>query len=153
MMKLYYLMRKLYLLKIPVIPRLIKFLIRIVYACDVFPSTDIDKGVCFCHRGLGCVIHENAIIEKNVMIFQNVTLGGNGKIHDGPQAPHICQDSIIFAGACVLGGVTIGKNCIVGANAVVLNDVPDNCIAVGVPAVIKKKSNEAMSIGNNYSAE
>lgn len=52
-----------------------------------------------------------------------------------------------------IGGVTIGQNCIVGANAVVLNDVPDNCIAVGVPAVIKKKSKEAMCIGNNSSTE
>lgn len=142
-------MRKMFLLKIPVIPKIIKFIIRFVYACDIFPSTSIAEGVCFCHRGLGCVIHENAVIEKNVMIYQNVTLGGNGKVHDGPKAPHICQDSIIFAGACLLGGVTIGKNSIVGANAVVLNDVPDNCIAVGVPAVIKKKSNNAMCIGNS----
>ena len=145
MTKLYYIMRKLYLRKVPILPQLIQILIRVVYACEVFPSTDIKEGVKFCHKGLGCVIHEHAVIEKNVMIFQNVTLGGNGKNVEGLKAPHIYEGAIIFTGACVLGGVNVGKNSIVGANAVVLCDVPDNCIAVGVPAVIKKKSKEAMS--------
>lgn len=142
-MKLYRLMRKLYLLGVPFFPNFLRRLIRIFFAWEVFPSSEIGNNVEFVHGGLGCVIHERSVIEDNVKIYQNVTLGGNGKVNSPmPRVPHVCEGAVIYAGACVLGPVRIGRNSIVGANAVVLCDVPDDCVAVGVPAIIKKKSGD-----------
>lgn len=144
-MKLYRLMRWLYLKKVPIFPNIIRKLIRITHAWEVFPSSIIGKNVCFVHGGLGCVIHERAIIEDNVKIYQNVTLGGNGKENQpAPGVPHISGGAIIYAGACILGSVKIGKNAVVGANAVVLTDVPDNCVAIGVPATVRPKSKDIL---------
>lgn len=83
----------------------------------------------------GIVIHQETIIHDNCKIYQNVTIGGNGKTWGA----EIGENTIIGAGACILGAVKIGKNVKIGANAVVLADVPDNCTAVGVPAQIIKK--------------
>ena len=70
--------------------------------------------------------------------------GGSGKSNTGLEKgcdhPVIKKDAVIYAGACVLGPITVGENSIVGANAVVLQDVPPNSLAVGVPAVIKKNA-------------
>ena len=93
--------------------------------------------------GVGCVIHERCTIGDNVEIYQNVTIGGNGKENQpSPGIPTIKNNVKIYAGACVLGPIVIGDNSIVGANAVVLCDVPDNSIAVGVPAKIMQKSKD-----------
>lgn len=139
-MKLLGLMRYCYLKKIPLLPNLIRKWIRVLYALEIFPTTDLGNNVAFYHDGLGCVIHERVVIEDNVNIYQNVTLGGNGKENQPyPGVPHICEGATIYAGACVLGPVRIGKNAVVGANAVVLCDVPDNCVAVGIPAEIREK--------------
>jgi len=84
---------------------------------------------------IGIVIGEGVIIEENVHIFQNVTLGG-ARFGDSARRSHpkICEGATIFAGAVVLGSVIIGKDATVGANSVVLTDVPDKALAVGVPA-------------------
>lgn len=66
------------------------------------------------------------------MIYQNVTIGS------GVNGPRIGKNCLLGAGCCVLGDITIGDNVKVGANAVVLKDVPSNCTVVGVPAQIKK---------------
>ena len=72
----------------------------------------------------------------NFQVWQNVTIG---KKYSGGGWPTIGDNVKICAGACVLGDIHIGNNVTIGANAVVLTDIPDNCIAVGVPAVIKCK--------------
>lgn len=72
-------------------------------------------------------------IGNNCQIWQNVTIGVK---HSGGPSPIIGNNVKICAGACVLGGITIGDNVTIGANAVVLKDVPDNSIAVGVPAKV-----------------
>lgn len=136
-------MRKAYLRRIPVLPKLLQKIIRIVYACDVKATCEIDKSVEFFHGGLGVVFHENAVVKENVKIFQHVTLGGNGKpCKKGTNHPVIEEGCTIYAGACVLGPITVGSNSIVGANAVVLRDVPACSIAVGVPAVVKPRRKE-----------
>lgn len=83
----------------------------------------------------GIVIGEGVKIEGDVHIFQNVTLGGArfGDSRD-KRHPRICEGATIFSGAAVLGPVIIGKGALVGANAVVLHNVPAEAIAVGVPA-------------------
>jgi len=87
----------------------------------------------------GCiVIHNNAVIGDDVIIRQGVTIG-NRSLNAPLDAPTIGNRVSIGAGAKILGAVKIGDDVQIGANAVVISDVPDNCIAVGVPAVIKPR--------------
>lgn len=116
-------------------------IIRIIFSADIPPSIQIDENVEFVHNGLGCVFHPKTVIGKNCKIYQNVTIGGNGKIINGnvnKGAPVIKNNVAIFAGACVLGPIVIGENSIIGANCVVTKDVPPNSLVVGNPAVIKE---------------
>ncbi len=106
---------------------------------EIHPGATIGKDV-FIDHGLGVVIGETAVIKDHVTIFQNVTLGGRGN-HNGKRHPTIEEGCLIGAGAKILGNITIGKNSKVGANAVVLYDVPPNTTVVGIPAkVIKSKA-------------
>ena len=103
----------------------------------------INRGVRFPHL-FGIVVARPATIGNNVWIYQNVTIGArNNKEGDGKTKenyPEIGDNTIIYAGAVIVGPVKIGKNCIIGANSVVINDVPDNCVVAGIPARIIKKS-------------
>ena len=91
------------------------------------------------HNGLGVVIHENAVVGRNVLICQNVTIGGGrGEAH--PSGCATIEDGVMIgAGAVLLGPIHIGKNVKIGANAVVLNDVPENMTVTGVPAEVKMR--------------
>ena len=100
----------------------------------VVSSKKIGKGLVLQH-GFSTIIFPERIGE-NCQIWHNVTIGRNGKDRKNP----IIGDNVkIYAGAVVIGGIKIGNNAIIGANAVVLQDVPDNSIAVGVPAKIRLK--------------
>lgn len=121
---------------IPLIPNIMSQIIRVIFSCELPCSVVIGEGSCFSHNGLGCVVNPDAKIGKNVKILQNVTIGGRG---DGRGVPVIEDNVLIGCGACVLGGVTIGEGASIGANAVVIMDVPAGCIAVGIPARIIKK--------------
>lgn len=126
----------------PKLGKVICKLNRVLNSCDIPRSADIDETVVFFHNGLGCVIHESAVIGANTAIFQNVTIGGRGR----SGCPTIGKNVFIGAGAVILGGVLIGDNARIGANAVVLCDVPENCTAVGVPAeVIKSDQNHIVN--------
>lgn len=92
------------------------------------PTTILKEGVRIAH-GMGIVLHQNTVIGERTIIYQNVTVGNAG----GPQ---IGSDCILGAGCVILGNIRIGDNVKIGANAVVLKDVPANCTAVGVPARI-----------------
>lgn len=132
--KLYRIERRLYLLKIPLIPKLIYYLTRIIFGTIVPYKTQIGEKVVFWHAGLGVVIHGDAVIGDRVNIMQNVTIGGRGK----KQVPVIGNDVFIGAGAIVIGDIFIGDNAIIGANAVVTKSVPANCVVAGVPAKVIK---------------
>lgn len=132
--RLYYLSRWFYLKKIPIIPKLIYYYIRIVFACDVKYTADIGKNVGFFHNGLGVVIHKNAKIGDGTCLYQNVTIGGNGKAEADNGIPIIGENVFIGAGAVILGPVKIGDNARIGANSVVLNDVLEGTTVVGSPA-------------------
>lgn len=115
-------------------------LIRIIFAMDIMPETKISDNVEFVHNGLGVVIHPKTIIGKECKIYQNVTLGGNGKIINGKPnvgAPTLEENVAIFSGACVLGPISIGHDSIIGANAVITKNVPPNSLVYGNPATIK----------------
>ncbi len=125
--------RKLYLLKIPLIPKIIKLLIFLIYNSSIPFECSIAKGTKFGYGGIGVVIHKKAIIGKNCTISQQVTIGGRSK---QKELPIIGDNVYIGAGAKILGNIKIGNNSIIGANAVVLKDVPSNTIVAGVPAKI-----------------
>jgi len=91
---------------------------------------------------LGIVVATNGEIGKNCTIYQNVTIGAKNKdlAYLPEHFPKIGNNVTIYAGACVVGGITIGDNVVIGANAVVTQDVPENSYAVGNPVkIIQKK--------------
>ena len=105
-----------------------------VTGSDIHRDATIAATVSFPHL-TGVVIHQDAVIEDGCMIMQQVTLGQTAS----SGAPLVAQGAYIGAGAKVLGPVRIGRNARIGANAVVLRDVPDNATAVGIPARILLK--------------
>jgi serine O-acetyltransferase len=111
------------------------------YSMDIHPGARIEDGV-FIDHGTGIVIGETARVERNVSILHNVTLGGTGK-SGGIRHPLISEGVMLGAGAKVLGNITVGKNCKVAAGSIVLQDIPDGCTAVGIPARAIKQSNDA----------
>ena len=121
---------------IPIIPKLVYFFQFLIFNSSVHPKTKIGEGSRFAYGGIGCVIHEDCIIGCNCTIGQSVTLGGNGK---EPGVPVIGNNVYISAGARILGPIKIGDNCKIGANAVVITDIPNNTTAVGIPAKIITK--------------
>jgi len=119
---------------VPLLPRLLYLLNRIVFAVALPPSVQLGRQVLFGYSGLGVVVHARAVIGNGVTISQNVTIGGRNGHHE---VPVIEDDVEIGAGACVLGPVRIGRGARIGANAVVLSDVPAGAVAVGVPARVR----------------
>ena len=110
---------------------------------EIHPGATIGKGL-FIDHGMGVVIGETAEIGDNCTIYQNVTLGGTGK-DTGKRHPTLGDNVLIGAGAKVLGPFTIGSNARVAAGAVVLEEVPENATAVGVPAKIVRVNGEKVS--------
>ena len=105
---------------------------------DIHPGATIGENV-FIDHGIGVVIGETAIVKDNVTIYQGVTLGGVS-LNPGKRHPTIEEDVIIGAGAKILGNITIGKGSKIGANSVVIKDVPPYSTVVGIPGkVIKRK--------------
>lgn len=104
------------------------------YGVDIHPAATIGKGVMFDHA-TGIVIGETAVIEDNVSVLQNVTLGGTGN-ESGDRHPKIRQGVMLGSGAKILGNIEIGEGSKVGAGSVVLDNVPPHVTVVGVPAKI-----------------
>ncbi|MEM1078903.1 MAG: serine O-acetyltransferase [Pseudomonadota bacterium] len=101
---------------------------------DIHPAAQLGVGIMLDH-GAGIVIGETAVLEDNVTLLQNVTLGGTGKTR-GDRHPKLRQGVMIGAGANIIGNVAIGAYSKVGAGSVVLKDIPAHCTVAGVPAQI-----------------
>lgn len=99
---------------------------------EIHPGAQIGKRLVIDH-GMGVVIGETAVIGDDCLLYQGVTLGGSGK-EKGKRHPTLGNNVLVGAGAKVLGSFTIGDNASIAANAVVLNEIPQNATAVGVPA-------------------
>ena len=106
---------------------------------EIHPGAEIGRNF-FIDHGFGVVIGETTVIGDNVLLYQGVTLGGNGK-EQGKRHPTIEDNVMISAGAKVLGSFTIGRNSKIGAGSVVLNEVPPNSTVVGVPGHVVKQNN------------
>ncbi len=116
----------------------------LVTASDIDPHMKFGSGLVLPHPN-GVVIHEDAVIGNNCMIMQQVTIGmtANG------EAPTIGNDVYIGAGAKILGKVQVGDGARIGAQAVVLSDVPAHCTAVGIPARIIRRLPAVVSIASD----
>ncbi len=99
---------------------------------EIHPGAKIGKGL-FIDHGMGVVIGETAEIGENCTLYQGVTLGGTGKDH-GKRHPTLGNNVLVGAGAKILGPFCVGDNARIAAGAVVLDAVPANATAVGVPA-------------------
>lgn len=119
------------------IARLLSQISRFLTGIEIHPGATIGKRL-FMDHGMGIVIGETAIIGDNCTIYHGVTLGGTGKERK-KRHPTLKNNVVVGCGSKILGNITLGNNVKVGANAVVLKDVPDNKVVVGVPAKIVEK--------------
>jgi len=117
---------------------------RFLTGIEIHPGAKIGRRL-FIDHGLGVVIGETAIVGNDVTLYQGVTLGGTGKEH-GKRHPTIEDEVVIGGGAKVLGNITVGRNCRIGAGSVVLRNVPENSTVVGVPGHIIFRNGERVVI-------
>ena len=123
----------------------------IVYSVDIHPAAKIGKGILLDHA-TGFVAGETTVIEDDVSILHEVTLGGTGK-EGGDRHPKIRSGVLIGAGAKILGNVEVGAGARVGASSVVLSDVPRNVSVAGVPSRVlgQISSQNSPSLEMNHS--
>jgi len=133
----YRIAHKLYMSNFKRTARIIMGINQILTNIDIHPAASIGRRV-FIDHGVGVVIGETAIVEDDVLIYQGVTLGGVSLTH-GKRHPTIKKGAVIGAGAKVLGNIIIGEYAKIGANSVVVKEVPDCSTAVGIPAHIIEK--------------
>ncbi|MGX7245840.1 serine O-acetyltransferase [Enterococcus quebecensis] len=123
---------------------LIVLILRYLFAFEAYVNkhTKIGGNVQFKHNGLGCVIHPRINIGDNCWIYQNVTIGANTRYRNGvldnTGAPTIGSNTVIYSGAVIVGPITVGENCVIGANTVVSKNIPSNSIVYGNPAIVKE---------------
>ena len=109
---------------------------------EIHPGAKIGEGF-FIDHGMGTVIGETAEIGDNVTLFQGVTLGGTGK-ERGKRHPTLEDDVTIGAHAQILGSITIGRSSVIGAGAIVLDDIPEYCTVVGRKAFVVRRHGQRL---------
>ena len=140
----YRIANKLYRNNFKTLARILMGFSQILTNIDIHPGATIGRRV-FIDHGIGVVIGETAIIKDDVTIYQGVTLGGVS-LNKGKRHPTIEDNVIIGGGAKVLGDITIGKGSKIGANSVVVKDVPPYSTVVGIPGkIVKREENEPLS--------
>ncbi len=121
--------------------RLVQNGVRFWTGVDIHPAAELGRRL-FIDHAEGVVIGETAVVGEDVLIFHQVTLGGVSMDPGKRRHPTVGDRVILGAGAKVLGPIEIGSDARVGANAVVLKDVPDHAVAVGVPAKLARSKTE-----------
>jgi serine O-acetyltransferase len=116
---------------VPLLPRLLAYLTKTMTGIEIHPAARIGRGL-FIDHGAGVVIGETAEVGDDVTIYQGVTLGGTGFAR-GKRHPTVGDEVMIGAGAKLLGPIEVGDRCKIGANSVVIHDVPPNSTVVGNP--------------------
>jgi serine O-acetyltransferase len=125
---------------VPLLPRLLTLFNRVVFAVQLPAETKLGRGVRLNYSGLGTVLHARAVIGDRVEIGPGVVIGGRSEIWE---VPVIEADVYIGVGAKVLGPVRVGRGAVIGANAVVLHDVPPGAVVGGIPARILRRRDVA----------
>jgi len=108
------------------------------YMCDIENPLNIDSTCRFIHKGIGVIIAPSCKIGKHCTIYQYTTIGGRDT--PGDKAPVIGNNVTIYSYCCILGNIYIGDNSIIGAYSLVLDNIPENSIAYGIPARVIKKN-------------
>jgi serine O-acetyltransferase len=116
---------------VPLLPRLLAYVTTAVTGVEIHPAARIGRGL-FIDHGAGVVIGETAEVGDDVTIYQGVTLGGTGFAR-GKRHPTVGNEVMIGAGSALLGPILIGERAKIGANSVVIHDVPPNSTVVGNP--------------------
>ena len=124
--------------RLKLIARLLSNILRTLTGIEIHPAAKIGEGF-FIDHGMGVVIGETSEIGTNVTIYQGVTLGGVSA-NSGKRHPTIGDNVIVGAGSKILGPLIIGENTKIGANSVVIDDIPENSTVVGVPGKVVGKS-------------
>lgn len=117
--------------------RLLSQLVRAATGIEIHPGAQIGRRL-FIDHGMGVVIGETSVVGDDVVLFHGATLGGKS-MKRGKRHPTLGDGVMVGAGAKILGPVWVGDNAQVGANAVVVKDVPPGAIAVGVPATVRTR--------------
>ena len=116
------------------------------FSVDIHPAARLGSGILIDH-GTGVVIGETAVIDDDVSMLHDVTLGGTGK-ETGDRHPKVRGGVLIGAGAKILGNIEIGEGSLVGAGSVVLQAVPAHCTVAGVPAkIVRRGRTDAPALG------
>ncbi|MRJ03107.1 MAG: serine O-acetyltransferase [Epsilonproteobacteria bacterium] len=131
-----------------VVARMIMGINQIFTGIDIHPGATIGRRV-FIDHGIGVVIGETAVVGDDVLIYQQVTLGGVSLARGKKRHPTVEKGVVIGAGAKILGNITIGANSKIGANSVVVKDVPPNSTAVGIPARVIEKGPDRSPLSHN----
>lgn len=134
--------------RLPFFPRWISQTGKFFTGIEIHPGATIGNEL-FIDHGMGVVIGETAMIGDNVTLYQGVTLGGTGK-EKGKRHPTVGNNVVIGTGAKVLGNITIGDSSYIGANAVVIKDVPPNSTVVGVPGRITKQDGKKIDVSLDH---
>ncbi len=129
------------------LPRFISAIGLFLTTIDIHPAATLGRRV-FIDHGVGVVIGETAIIGDDVLIYQQVTLGGVST-SKGKRHPTLENGVVIGAGAKILGNIIIGENSKVGANSVVVKDVPPDSTAIGIPARVLKRGFDKTPLSHN----
>ena len=129
------------------LPRFISAIGQFLTTIDIHPAAQIGERV-FIDHGVGVVIGETTVIGNDVVIYQQVTLGGVS-LTSGKRHPTVEDNVVIGAGSKILGNITIGKNSKVGANSVVVKDVPPDSTAIGIPARVIKRGFDKTPLSHN----
>ncbi|SBO44014.1 Serine acetyltransferase [Cyanobium sp. NIES-981] len=123
---------------LPLLPRLLSQVGRLLTGIEIHPGAKIGHGV-FIDHGMGVVIGETTVVGDNCLLYQGVTLGGTGKAH-GKRHPTLAENVVVGAGAKVLGAILVGANTRIGAGSVVLRDVGPDSTVVGIPGRVVHQS-------------
>ena len=131
--------------RLRLLARLLSQTVRAVTGVEIHPGAQLGRRL-FIDHGMGVVIGETAVVGDDVLLFHGVTLGGRS-MRRGKRHPTLGDNVTVGAGAKVLGPVQIGSGAQIGANAVVITDVPPDYVAVGIPAKIRPNPGSLPDIG------
>lgn len=137
--------RKLQRAHVPLLPRVCETLTFLIFNSNIPLRAEIGHGSRAAHRGIAIVIHARARIGERCIIRPQVVIGGTGTGTVRKAAPIIGDDVELGVGAKILGPITIGDRAVIGANAVVIRDVPPDTVVAGVPARVIRTTSDGLS--------
>ena len=133
--QLYKVANKLHKWEVPFLPKIIYYFMRFAFTTSIPYTATIGRNTYLNNWGLGIVIHRRVVIGENCRIGHGVTIGGRSEHYE---VPVIGNDVLVGVGAKILGPIKIGDHATIGANSVVIDDVPPYAVVAGVPARIIK---------------